>query len=81
MIKMSVYDIPNVTVEPIGGMFRLTANDGWCIHLPAHDELTYKKVVILRSTYDFSQVQVIPETDLPEGAEILADEKKGSDIS
>lgn len=71
---MSVYDIPNVTVEPIGGMYRLNALDGWCIHLPQHDEFTYKKAVILPANYDFSTVQIIAETDLPEGAEILADD-------
>ena len=77
---MSVYEIPNVTVEAVGSMYRITANDGWCIHLPQHEELVYKKVVMLRAAFDFSTVQVIAETDLPEGAEILADNNKDHEL-
>ena len=71
---MTVFDIPHVSVETFTNMYRLTAEDGWCIHLPQHEELIYKKVVILPYSYDFSTVQIIAETDLPEGAEILADD-------
>ena len=72
---MSVYDIPNVTVEPVtsGSVvlgYTITANNGYYIHLPQHDELSYTTIVILRAAYDFSTVEVVHESELPEGAEI-----------
>lgn len=73
---MTVFEIPNVTVEVFANMYRLTANDGYVIHLPQHEEFVYKKVVILQHTFDFNTVQIVAESDLPEGAEILADNKE-----
>ena len=75
---MSVYDIQNVTVNPVtsGGVvlgYTITANDGYYIHLPQHDELSYTTIVILRAAYDFSTVEVVHESELPEGAEIHGD--------
>ena len=75
---MTVYEIPNIencTVESMAGgrMFRITANEGWYIHLNDGDEETanyYKTVVALLATYPFEQVQIIPESELPEDAEI-----------
>lgn len=77
---MTIYEIPNIehcTVTPVGNppvIFRVTALEGWYIHLNDGNEenaMTYKTAVALISTYDFSIVQIIPESELPEGAEIL----------
>lgn len=70
---MTVYDIPHVTVTPVanGRMFLIVADEGWYIHCPEHEELVYKGAVGLRADYDFSQIQIVAEADLPEGAEIL----------
>ncbi len=74
---MSVYDLQNVTVEEIGNpavMYRITSNSGYYIHIPSlHEELTYKTVVALLASFDFSTVQIVAEADLPEGAEICGD--------
>ena len=78
MNNMTVYDIPNVTVEAIGNPaigYRITANEGYYIHIDSmHEELVYKTVVGLRADFDFSTVQIVAEADLPEGAEILGGE-------
>lgn len=75
---MIVYDIPNIehcVVTPMvnGTMFKIVSNEGWYIHLNDGIEDTanvWKGAVILPSTYDFSQVEIRAEADLPEGAEI-----------
>ena len=72
---MSVYDLQNVTIEPVssGGIvlgYTITANEGYYIHLPQHEELSYTTIVMLRAAYDFSTVQVVHESEVPEGAEI-----------
>lgn len=70
---MTIYEIPNITVEAIGNpviAYRINANEGYVIKLPSYPENVYKSAEILTPNYDFSTVQVIPETDLPEGAEI-----------
>lgn len=74
---MTVYDIPNVTVEEMGTpvrYYRIRTVAGYVIKLPSYDENIYKTVAVLVPTYDFSTVQIIAETDLPEGAEILGGE-------
>lgn len=74
---MTIYEIPNIehcTVTPIGGMYRIVAHEGWYIHLNDGIEDTlnvYKGAVILNTGYPFEQVEIIPESELPEGAEIL----------
>ena len=76
---MTVYEIPNIehcTIESVasGRMFRITAHEGWYIHLNDGDEETanvYKGAVALRAEYPFEQVEIIPASELPEGAEIL----------
>lgn len=75
---MTVYELQHVTVTPMAGgnMFKIKTDEGWCLHCPEHDELVYKTVVILRYDYDFSTIQIIPVTELPEGAEVLSDDKK-----
>lgn len=70
---MNVYDLQNVTVEAVGDpvvCYRIRANAGYYIHLPEHEENSYTTVVILRTAYDFSTVEIVAESDLPEGAEI-----------
>ena len=75
---MTVFDVPNiehVTVTPVGDpavMYRLTAHTGWWLHLNDGDEETanlYKRAMALRADRDWSQLQVVADADLPEGAE------------
>lgn len=76
---MTVYEIPNIehcTVTEVasGRMYRIVANEGWYIHLNDGIEDTaniYKGAVVLPVNYNFEQVEIIPESELPEGAEIL----------
>jgi hypothetical protein len=77
---MTVYEIPNIehcTVEEIGNpavMYRITANEGWYIHLNNGIEDTanvWKTVVAINARIDMSIVQIVPESELPEDAEIL----------
>lgn len=70
---MNVYDIPNVTVEEMGNpvlFYRINTVSGYVLKLPDYEELEYKTAAVLLPTYDFSLVQVIAESDLPEGAYI-----------
>lgn len=70
---MTVNDLQNVRVENFGNpvsAHRITANEGYCIHTPAHAENQYARVIIVPATYDFSVVQVLLIADLPEDAEI-----------
>lgn len=72
---MTVYEIPNVTVEEMGNpvaFYRIRSISGYVLKLTEYDENIYKTVAILLPTYDFSTVQVIAEADLPEGAEICS---------
>jgi hypothetical protein len=78
---MTVYDIPNIehcTVTPKanGAMYLIVANEGWYIHLNDGIEDTenlWKGAVGLSANYDFTQVEIRAEADLPEGAEICGD--------
>ena len=71
---MTVYEIPNIencTVTVIGIMYKIVANEGWYINVNVEgNENLYKGAVALLSTFDFSLVTVVPESELPEGAEI-----------
>lgn len=75
---MTVNEIPNInhcTVELVGNGrgYRITAHEGWYIHLNdgiEGSENVYKGAVILMATYDFTQVEIVPESELPEGSEI-----------
>ena len=72
-MDMTVYDIPNITVEEMGNpvlFYRIRAVSGYVLKLPTYEELEYKTVAVLQPTYDFSLVRVIAESDLPEGAYI-----------
>ena len=73
---MTVYEIPNInhcTVEEVanGRMYRIIANEGWYINVNVEgNENLYKGAVALLSTFDFSLVTIVPESELPEDAEI-----------
>ncbi len=76
---MKVYEIPNIEhcdVRPLGSpvvSYRITARDGWYIHLNDGDEETaniWKGAVALLATTDFSMVEIRAKKDLPEGAEL-----------
>ena len=82
---MTVNEIPNInhcTIEEIGNpafMYRIIANEGWYIHLNDGIEDTanvYKGAVVLNTAYDFSKVEIVPESELPEDAEICGGETK-----
>lgn len=81
---MTVYDIPNIehcNIEVIGNSaspsgYRITTHEGWYIHLNDGVEDTaniWKGAVALSARYDYSQVEIRAEADLPEGAEICGD--------
>lgn len=70
---MTVYGIPNIencNVRQIGTAFRIVTNDGWVIKLPEYEENIYSTAVILLESYDFSTVQILPISELPEDAVI-----------
>ena len=70
---MTVYDIPNVTVEEMGNpvrYYRINTIDGYVIKLPTYEENEYKTAAVLLVNSDFSIVQILPISSLPEGAVI-----------
>lgn len=70
---MNINELQNVTYESFGNpvaAYRITANEGYCIHLPTHEENEYTTVIIVSASYDFSIIQVMLISELPEGAEI-----------
>lgn len=76
---MTINEIPNIehcTVTPVGDpafAHKFVTNKGWYIHLDDGDEGTenvWKTVVILRTDYDYSQVIICAEADLPSDANI-----------
>ena len=70
---MTINDLQNVTYESFGNpvaAYRITANEGYCIHLPTHEENEYTTIIIVPVSYDFSTIEVLLITELPEGAEI-----------
>lgn len=78
---MTIYEVPNIEhcrVEEIGDpvfFYRLFANDGWYIHLNDGDEETanlWKTVTGIGVNQDLTIIQIVPESELPEGAEICA---------
>lgn len=79
---MTVYEIPNInncTVTPVMSGetvlgYRIVSNEGWYIHVNngvEGNENLYKTAVLLTANYDFSLVEIVPESELPEGAEIF----------
>lgn len=80
---MTVYEIPNITVEVMGDpavAYRIRTVSGYVFKLPEYPENVYKTVAILVPTYDFSTVQVIPRTELPEGAEIYGGDNNDHEV-
>ncbi len=76
---MTINEIPNIEncdVRQIGNAYRIVTHEGWYIHLDSHPENSYTTAVILLATYDFSTVHIIPESELPEGAEINGGDNK-----
>lgn len=77
MTISEIRNIENCTVTPIGNPaigYRVIANTGWYIHFNDGVEETanhYKTAALLNANYDFSLVEIVPESELPEGAEIL----------
>lgn len=72
---MTVYEIPNIehcTVTEVAGgrMYRIVTNEGWVIKLPEYAENEYSTAVGLMATRDFSTVQILPVSSLPEDAVI-----------
>lgn len=67
---MTVYEIQNIencNVRQIGNAFRIVTNDGWVIKLPEYEENIYSTAVILLASYDFSTVQILAVSELPDG--------------
>ena len=80
---MTIYDIPNIEhcdIVPVGTIaYRLFAHEGWYIYqttnIPGEDEngnptKVYRTATVLSVNYDFSQVEITAEADLPDNAEI-----------
>lgn len=80
--KMSVNEIPNVTYTVVGNNigYTITANEGYCIHLPTHAENEYTTIIIVPVSYDFSKIQVLLISSLPEGSEIHSDADNDHEI-
>ena len=72
---MTINDIQNVTYEKIGTVgYRITANDGYCIHLPTHEENEYTTIIIIPVSYDLTQIEVLLISSLPADAVIYGGE-------
>lgn len=82
---MTVYEVPNIEhcdVTMVGTIaYRIFAHEGWYIHRrdlqSGFDEegnpvdvKMYQAVVVLRSDYDFSNLEITAEEDLPGNAMI-----------
>lgn len=70
---MTINDLQNVTYESFGNpvsAYRITANEGYCMHTPQHEENSYARIIVVRADYDFSTIQVLLIADLPEDAEL-----------
>ena len=84
---MTVYEILNIehcnVTMPSSRVYLIQAHEGWYIHLNDGDEETaniWKGAVGLPISYDFSQVEIRAEADLPEGAEICGGEDNDHEI-
>lgn len=51
--------------------YLVRADEGYCIRSARLEENIYKKITTIYETDNFDEVIVIPENELPEGAEIL----------
>lgn len=74
---MTVYEIPNIEhcdieIVASGRIYKINSHEGWYIHINSEaTENIYKRAVGLLTTFDFSLVVIIPESELPEGAEVM----------
>ena len=83
---MTIYECPNIEhcdIETIANtLYRIRTHEGWYIHkandLPGGTEeeptIVYKTVAIVPMTYDFSEMEIVAEADLPPNAEICGGE-------
>ena len=79
---MTIYEIPNIEhcdITTVGtSHYRIFAHEGWYIHKADDPEMgteenptiMYRTVIIVSNDYDFSQIEICAEADLPENAEI-----------
>lgn len=51
--------------------YLVSADEGYCIRSARLEENIYKKTTTIYETDDFDAIIIIPESELPEGAEIL----------
>ena len=78
---MTYQNIEHCTVEPIVNhnvIYMVIAYYCWYIHLNDGNEEfenVYKGAVALNANYDFTQVEIVPDSDLPENAEIFCSNK------
>lgn len=78
---MTVFEVPNIehcTVTPManGMAYRIVTNDGWVIKLPDYAENEYSTAVILMANRDYSTLQILPISSLPEDAVINGETNK-----
>lgn len=74
---MTIREIPNINncnIEEFGNpvsAYRITANDGWCIHMEGHDDNEYTRVIIIGANDPaISTIEILEIATLPEGSEI-----------
>ena len=80
---MTIEQLQNVTYRAIGNpvaAYRITANEGYCIHLVTHAENEYAYNVAVPASYDLSTIQVLLIAELPEGAEIHGGNDNNTEI-
>jgi hypothetical protein len=75
-------NVPNIehcSIRTIGNpaiMYVITTDDGWYIHRNDGDEGTaniWKTTTAIRNDEDPAMLQIVPESELPPDAEILAE--------
>lgn len=70
---MTVYDLPHIaSIRAVGSMgaYRVQTEEGYWIHLPSFEENVWKTITLIYPTDDLSAIQIVHESELPEGAEL-----------
>lgn len=80
---MTIYDIPNIEhcdVSAVGAMgWRVSAHSGWYIHKSTTPDIedengnskkVYHTFVAIHISEDLTGIEIIPESELPDNAEI-----------
>ena len=70
---MSVFDLPHIQEPvPVGtsGIYRIYTEEGYWMHRPSFGENVWKTATIVYPSDDLTQIQIVAEADLPEGAEL-----------